>query len=581
MLASLGQKSPPLPIDMSLVNRKILLPIWMWLACLLPGLCWGQGVLQIGKNHDHVKRLFRAVIVRGNQSAVRVFSDRQKTDVALGAIVSASGHILTVASQLGGVLHCQLPDGRRLPARIVGVCLDYDLALLRIPATELPPTLWSARTVPAVGSLLAAPGRGDEPLAIGVLSTPPLRLATVRDRMGVFVTATDSGPQVVRLIRGSRAAQAGLQIGDIVTHWDGQPVPGCLDLTEALRRSPPEKEIGLRVLRTGQVVELLVHAQPSGPSDEGHAIPSPQVPHRAPLEREPVSESPRNNRAMDLMVLQHDTVLRPNDCGGPMVDLEGRAVGINVARAGRVASYALPAATIICLLDDLARLGHFPTADADDVPADFQPAATPALAELQQLETSIRRIAQKVMPCTVGIRIGELTGSGVIVSPGGYVMTAAHVSRQPDLTVQILLNDGRAVSGTTLGALHDVDAGLIRLDAQGPWPFVKPARTATAKPGQWCVAIGHPHGYRYSRGAVVRWGRILYSRPLSIETDCTLIGGDSGGPLLNLDGRLIGIHVQIRPFLASNIHIPTELFRRNWDRLVQGEMIGQPPGSGD
>ena len=53
------------------------------------------------------------------------------------------------------------------------------------------------------------------------------------------------------------------------------------------------------------------------------------------------------------VVLQHDTVLRPNQCGGPVVNLDGQAVGVNIARAGRVASYALPASVVLPLLEEL------------------------------------------------------------------------------------------------------------------------------------------------------------------------------------------------------------------------------------
>jgi serine protease Do len=57
-------------------------------------------------------------------------------------------------------------------------------------------------------------------------------------------------------------------------------------------------------------------------------------------------------------VLQHDTVLRPNECGGPLVDLDGRAVAVNIARAGRVASYAVPASVAISIVEEL-KTGKF------------------------------------------------------------------------------------------------------------------------------------------------------------------------------------------------------------------------------
>jgi serine protease Do len=61
-----------------------------------------------------------------------------------------------------------------------------------------------------------------------------------------------------------------------------------------------------------------------------------------------------SRRAVDFpIVIQHDSALRPEDCGGPLVDLSGKALGINIARAGRIASYAIPADQILPILDNL------------------------------------------------------------------------------------------------------------------------------------------------------------------------------------------------------------------------------------
>ena len=59
------------------------------------------------------------------------------------------------------------------------------------------------------------------------------------------------------------------------------------------------------------------------------------------------------------MILQHDTVLAPNECGGPLIDLDGKTVGINIARAGRVETYAIPAETVAALLPDM-KAGKYP-----------------------------------------------------------------------------------------------------------------------------------------------------------------------------------------------------------------------------
>jgi serine protease Do len=98
--------------------------------------------------------------------------------------------------------------------------------------------------------------------------------------------------------------------------------------------------------------------------------------------------------------------------------------------------------------------------------------------------------------------------------------------------------------------------------------------SAAVREGQFCLATGHPGGYETSRPPVLRWGRILKTQTSAILTDCTLVGGDSGGPLFNLDGQVIGIHSRIGKNLTINVHVPIDPFRESWDRLAQGDVWG-------
>jgi len=93
------------------------------------------------------------------------------------------------------------------------------------------------------------------------------------------------------------------------------------------------------------------------------------------------------------------------------------------------------------------------------------------------------------------------------------------------------------------------------------------------KPGQWCIATGHPNGFQKGRPPVVRLGRILNNGKTAISTDCTLVGGDSGGPLFDMEGKVIGIHSRIGGTINSNIHVPIYTYRDEWDRLVKAEEV--------
>ncbi|MCL6480244.1 MAG: trypsin-like peptidase domain-containing protein, partial [Firmicutes bacterium] len=72
----------------------------------------------------------------------------------------------------------------------------------------------------------------------------------------------------------------------------------------------------------------------------------------------------------------------------------------------------------------------------------------------------------------------------------------------------------------------------------------------------------------------VRLGRVQWRNENLIRTDCTLVGGDSGGPLFDMHGKVIGIHSRIGPSLATNLHVPVNTYRQTWDRLAQGEVWG-------
>ena len=80
------------------------------------------------------------------------------------------------------------------------------------------------------------------------------------------------------------------------------------------------------------------------------------------------------------------------------------------------------------------------------------------------------------------------------------------------------------------------------------------------------------------RAAVIRIGRVLNLLPSTLVTDCALIGGDSGGPLFDLNGQLVGIHSRIGTETADNMHVPIDVFRDSWDRLAAGEAWGSLPG---
>jgi serine protease Do len=222
------------------------------------------------------------------------------------------------------------------------------------------------------------------------------------------------------------------------------------------------------------------------------------------------------------------------------------------------------------------------TAGTDDVAKLDRSAFTrvpEGVADLLTIETQIRALVDKLAEATVGVRVGRAQGSGVIVSSDGYVLTAAHVSRAPEPPATIILSDGRRVKAKTLGFNRGIDAGMMKITEEGEWPFAEMGEMKDVKAGDWCIVTGHPGGYIDDRPAVVRVGRIVLVRNTVIQTDCTLVGGDSGGPLFDMQGRVIGVNSRIGNSTSWNFHVPVSVYSEGWDRMVAGEEWGSDRAS--
>ena len=155
-------------------------------------------------------------------------------------------------------------------------------------------------------------------------------------------------------------------------------------------------------------------------------------------------------------------------------------------------------------------------------------------------------------------------GSGFIVSPDGYVLTNAHVvSDASEVTVK--LTDRREFVAKVIGVDKRSDVALIKIAATG-LPTVHFGDSSRLKPGQWVVAIGSPFGFENSvtAGVVSATARPLDENYVPfIQTDAAVNPGNSGGPLFNVDGQVIGINAQIYSrtggYMGMSFAIPIDL----------------------
>jgi serine protease Do len=292
------------------------------------------------RNHTSVKAAFGEVIRGPAQSTVRVYADGQQ--VALGGVVTSDGFILTKASELYGSLECVLQDGRRLPADFVGQHRESDLGMLKVGANDLTPLTWSDADAPPIGSWLISPGMKGDPLGIGVVSVKPRPISSPHGLLGVQLRDAEQGPQVVFILPNSAAQDSGVKVNDIITHINGLSMKSHSELQKTIRKFMPGERVRLSILRGT--------ARESSTVILGSAAAANQ---RQNMQNNLGGPKLSKRNAGFPAALQHDMALHPYQCGGPVVDLDGRAVGINIAHSDRVSSFALPTSVILPLLEDL------------------------------------------------------------------------------------------------------------------------------------------------------------------------------------------------------------------------------------
>lgn len=142
---------------------------------------------------------------------------------------------------------------------------------------------------------------------------------------------------------------------------------------------------------------------------------------------------------------------------------------------------------------------------------------------------------------------GPSLGSGTVISSDGYIVTNYHVIENArDITVR--LHDRREFKATVVGRDPSTDLALIKIDANN-LPYLNYADSNDVKVGQWVLAIGSPFGFEnsLSTGVISATGRSFGNERYVpfIQTDAAVNPGNSGGPLLNLQGEIIGINSQI------------------------------------
>ncbi|MGE9269532.1 MAG: S1C family serine protease [Verrucomicrobiales bacterium] len=198
--------------------------------------------------------------------------------------------------------------------------------------------------------------------------------------------------------------------------------------------------------------------------------------------------------------------------------------------------------------------------------------------DLEAIQALLKSALPEARKATICIELDQGSGSGVVVSEDGLILTAAHVTGGVDREFTVVFEDGRRVPAVSLGLSSESDCAMAKITEKGSYPYVDLERSDQTRLGDWVFSLGHSGGFDEARGSVVRLGRLIrIVNDSTWQSDCNLIGGDSGGPLFDLRGRLIGIHSRVGSKLPENMHVPIKEFLRHWEALERGNFIGDGP----
>jgi serine protease Do len=302
--------------------------------------------------------LFKPAVETPGRSTVRVQVDGK--DAALGTVVSEEGYVLTKASEIKSRrIAVKTRDGRDFDAVVMATSDLFDLVLLKVDGTGLVPVKWGSSADALVGNWVAVAGLGAEPVAVGVVSTkswtppgksgPPVPIDQA-GFLGVAFDAAATRATIGNVTTGSAAEKAGIQPKDTILLVDTEEILDQESLINTLQTYKAGEKVKVVLEREGKRMELAVVL---GKRSRDQLPPKGS---RGDFQNSMGSALSERRRGIPRF-FQTDAVIKPSDCGAPLVDLDSHVLGLTIARAGRTESHVIPAETVKELVPVLMAAG--------------------------------------------------------------------------------------------------------------------------------------------------------------------------------------------------------------------------------
>ena len=284
---------------------------------------------------QNIKKTFEPVTAPLRASVVTVLNG--SVPVALGTVVDEDGLAVTKASVLPSRPRCRLPDGRIVDLNVIGIDMAFDLAVMRIPPESIRPVDWLEGDSPPVGRIVLPVGPGGRPLSVGVVSVAVRQLDDPQQpKYDLPLRMKAEMPAIHDTLRKNKGEYTVTGVNGLAR--DAGIMPGDRLISIAAHRVAAEEDVARSVdgKQSGDIVPVVVVRDGKTLTLELPLLPAVEI-----------GAWNRTWRCDDFPIaLEYSPPAGTAECGGPIVDLSGRVVGVTVGQTNSANGWAIPADSV-------------------------------------------------------------------------------------------------------------------------------------------------------------------------------------------------------------------------------------------